>query len=317
MPQLDDPSRISSQPQTAAPNVYRLPTGISNCYFVALDANDYILIDAGGTGYGDRILQTARELFEDSKPRAILLTHAHFDHAGGLPELLQHWPDVPVYAHPLELPYLNEGRRYPPGDPTVGGMMANMSRFLDTSRPTFLPKRALPLPETIGPLDIMPGWELCPSPGHTPGHVSFWNPTTRILIAGDAITTLNQNRPIAAMTQKPMIATPPPYATYNWHHARQSARALADLEPYSLCTGHGVPMRGPDIASQLKAFTQNFPTPRRGRYVRTPAKFDRHGPTFIPPRPADPTKQIALTTLAVLAGFGLYMAIRSTRPQRA
>ena len=53
---IDTPSRMSAAAQAVAPNVYRLPTGISNVYFVAIDADDYVLIDAGPKGHGERIL---------------------------------------------------------------------------------------------------------------------------------------------------------------------------------------------------------------------------------------------------------------------
>jgi len=34
------------------------------------------------------------------------MTHGHFDHVGGLKHLAREW-DVPIYAHELEMPYLN------------------------------------------------------------------------------------------------------------------------------------------------------------------------------------------------------------------
>ncbi|MDY0395290.1 MBL fold metallo-hydrolase [Virgibacillus halophilus] len=34
-----------------------------------------------------------------------MLTHGHFDHVGGLVDLVKEW-EVPVYAHSLEFPYL-------------------------------------------------------------------------------------------------------------------------------------------------------------------------------------------------------------------
>jgi glyoxylase-like metal-dependent hydrolase (beta-lactamase superfamily II) len=314
MPELDTPSRMSSAAQEVAPNVYRLPTGISNAYFVAIDADQYVLVDVGDVGWGDRIQETAAELFGAARPRAIVLTHGHFDHAGALPELLNgEWEGVPVYAHVMELPYLKGGRRYPPGDPTVGGVMAEVSRFMDTSRPTDVPGEVRALPEEIGELEFLPGWEVRPSPGHTPGHISLWNEQHRVLIAGDAIVTMNQKSPVAALTQKPELYSPPPYATYNWHHARQSARALAELEPYYLCAGHGVPMSGENLASDLSAFVKEFPVPSYGRYVCTPAKFNKTGPVYIPPAPADYVKRGVIIGASVLTAFGLYMLLRPRR----
>ena len=315
---LDTMPRSSELAELVAPDVYRITTGLSNAYLVVLSgsAGGYVVVDAGDASYGKKIMQAARDLFEHVRPRAILLTHAHFDHAGGLPEILRAWPDVPVYAHALELPYLNGNRRYPPGDPTVGGAMAEMSRFMDTSRPTPLPTAVEVLPEDAGDLDIMPCWQLRPSSGHTPGHVSFWNESERILIAGDAVVTLHQNNPLVIASGRPVIFHPPPYATYNWNHARQSARSLAELEPVYLCTGHGKPIHGRQVAKDLARFAACFPTPKRGRYVHAPARFNREGPTFIPPKPVDYVKHIVLAGAALSLGATLYFLSRK-RPARA
>src|SRR5206468_51872 len=89
----------------------------------------WVLIDTGVSGYSAMILQAAQARFgENSNPKAIILTHGHFDHAGNAVELARHW-EVPVYAHPLEFPYLTGESAYPTKDPTVGGAMAFMSRF--------------------------------------------------------------------------------------------------------------------------------------------------------------------------------------------
>lgn len=64
-----------------------------------------------------------------NKPDAIILTHGHFDHVGGIIELVEYW-DVPVYAHELELQYLTGKSSYPSPDSTVSsGLIAKLSPF--------------------------------------------------------------------------------------------------------------------------------------------------------------------------------------------
>src|ERR1041385_4393335 len=105
-----------------AGDVSRLRIGFVNVYFVGepRTAAPWALVDAGLAMGAAPILDLAAERFgPESRPEAIVLTHGHYDHVGALEPLLAVW-DVPVFAHPLELPFLTGRADYPPPDPTVG-----------------------------------------------------------------------------------------------------------------------------------------------------------------------------------------------------
>src|SRR3954470_24276581 len=70
-------------------------------------AANWVLIDAGLPGTAGQIAKAAAEHFgRDVPPTAIVMTHAHIDHAGALETLAERW-QVPIYAHELELRYLD------------------------------------------------------------------------------------------------------------------------------------------------------------------------------------------------------------------
>ena len=102
----------------AADDVARLRTMIVNVCFVGRPG-DWVLVDTGMPLCGHMIERAAFEHF-GGPPRAVVLTHGHFDHVGSVKKLAQKW-DVEAWAHPLEMPYLTGRSDYPPPDPTVGG----------------------------------------------------------------------------------------------------------------------------------------------------------------------------------------------------
>ena len=91
-----------------------------NIVFIGQPGESWILIDAGVTGFTNSIEEAVQERFEGCAPAAIVLTHGHFDHIGCLTNLAEKW-NVPIFAHELEVPYLNGSKAYSPADPTVGG----------------------------------------------------------------------------------------------------------------------------------------------------------------------------------------------------
>jgi glyoxylase-like metal-dependent hydrolase (beta-lactamase superfamily II) len=289
-------------------------TMMVNVYIVREGAS-WILVDAGLPGYGYTIHRAAREFIgSDAPPAAIVLTHGHFDHVGSLEALLERW-DVPVYAHRLERPYLTGRSSYPPPDPLVGGgAMALLSRLYPRG-PIDIGERFTTLPED-GSVPGLAGWRWLPTPGHTAGHVSLFREADRTLIAGDAVTTVQQESVLAVATQRRDMHGPPAYFTQDWQSARESVGRIAALEPEVLATGHGVPLSGASMRRDLRALAARFDeleVPRFGRYAKQPAITDERGIVRLPPDPLP--KILASAAVAGLMTWGLTR--RSSRPRRA
>ncbi len=283
-----------------------------NLFFIGAPGartGEWTLVDAGVFNCAARIKAAAAELYgANSKPNSIILTHGHFDHIGAVKELAEEW-DVPVYAHPLEMPYLTGRSSYPPPDPTVGGgAMARLS-FTYPRGPIDINDRVQALPAD-GTVAGMLGWQWIHTPGHTPGHVSLFRERDRTLIAGDAFVTTKQESAIAVLTQKEEVNGPPKYFTPDWEAARRSVETLAALEPNIAATGHGLPMRGAEMQRELQELARDFErlaVPRQGRYVGHPAMADETGVVSIPPAVSDPMPKVLVGVgVAALAGVALY-----------
>jgi glyoxylase-like metal-dependent hydrolase (beta-lactamase superfamily II) len=240
-------------------------------YFGPSGAGDgqWVLIDAGIPGSAGAIAGTAEKRFgKKARPAAIVMTHGHFDHVGALKSLAERW-DVPIYAHSLELPYLNGTSSYPPPDPSVGGgLMAAMSRFYPRG-PIDVSQWLRTLPED-GAVPGMPGWRWIHTPGHTPGHVALWRASDKTIVSGDAFITTRQESAYAVATQQPEVHGPPMYYTPDWPSARASVERLAALEPELAVTGHGPALRGGEMREALHRLAANFDrvaVPEHGKYV--------------------------------------------------
>jgi len=262
---------------------------IVNVVFVGQPAagdREWVLIDAGLPGFAGAIKHAASERFgEESRPAAILMTHGHFDHVGSLETLADDW-DAPIYAHLLEQPYLDGRSAYPPPDPTVGGGLMALTSPLFPPSPVNVSRRLRLLPDDHSVPHIN-AWRWIHTPGHTPGHVSFWREGDRSLIVGDAFVTTRQESAYAAIFQKPEMHGPPMYYTSDWDSARESVQALAALEPELVVTGHGRAMKGPEMRGALHILARDFDEiarPKHGRYAREPAHADASGTTSVPPK---------------------------------
>jgi glyoxylase-like metal-dependent hydrolase (beta-lactamase superfamily II) len=287
-----------------------------NVFFVGKPrpGGKWVLVDAGLTGTAGRIKRHSAQLFgENNPPQAIVLTHGHFDHVGALNDLLQEW-DVPVYAHPLEMPYLTGKSAYPPPDPAIGGGAMSVMSFVFPTGPEHFGDRIRPIPHD-GFIPELDDWRAIHTPGHAPGHVSLFRERDKVLLAGDAFVTTNQNSALAVMKQSVELHGPPAYFTCDWRAARKSVKALAKLKPSAVGTGHGVSIRGKNLKHDLQQLADEFdalsiPSPN-GRYVKRAARTDETGVVDMP----TPVSFYVARGLAVgaLLGLAAYFMVKNRR----
>jgi glyoxylase-like metal-dependent hydrolase (beta-lactamase superfamily II) len=216
----------------------------------------WTLIDAG-VPYSATLIRNWAEKHFSEPPVAIVLTHGHFDHVSAAREVADHW-DVPIYAHPLEAPYLTGEKEYPPPNTGAGGGMMSLLSPLYPRGPVNLSSR-LRLLDSEEDIEVLPGWQIIHTPGHTPGHISFFRESDRTLIAGDAFcTTKPESFFDAAVAQPPELHGPPAYFTSNWNDAIRSIRRLSILRPRTLVPGHGRPLSGSKIEQKFASFAATF-----------------------------------------------------------
>jgi glyoxylase-like metal-dependent hydrolase (beta-lactamase superfamily II) len=238
-----------------APGLFGLRIMVVNVYAITTEAG-WVMIDAGLPMSAARIRRWAESQFTRHKPASILLTHGHFDHVGALPDLAREW-DVPIYAHPLELPYVTGKAKYPPPDPTAGGGLMSLLAPFYPRGPIDLGSRVQPL-SPDGRLPGLEDWRWIYTPGHTDGHVSFYRESDRSLIVGDAFSTTKSESVLSIASQKPELHGPPAYYTSDWDTAKVSVDLLARMKPYTVAPGHGSPMTGPDVAPALDRLASDF-----------------------------------------------------------
>jgi glyoxylase-like metal-dependent hydrolase (beta-lactamase superfamily II) len=224
---------------------------IVNLVFIGRPGGHWVLVDAGMPKSGTEIIEVAEARFgKANPPAAILLTHGHFDHIGSIVALAEHWK-APVYAHPLEFPFLTGAQDYPEPDPTVeGGLLAKIAAYY--------PNESTDIREVLHPLPVdgtvpeLPDWRWIHVPGHAPGQVAFFRNNDRLLLAADAFVTVRQDSLYKVLVQKTEVCGPPVYFTTDWKAAHESVWKLAALQPETVISGHGTAMTGPALRKGLQ-----------------------------------------------------------------
>lgn len=139
-----------------------------NCSFlVCEESNKLAIVDPGGDL--DHILEAITEI--GAEPEKILVTHAHIDHVGAVADL----------AAKLELPIEGPHKE----DQFWIDFLPERSRQYGFPAKVFMPDRWLDDGDqvTVGQTVL----EVVHCPGHTPGHVVFYQPEASLAVVGDVL----------------------------------------------------------------------------------------------------------------------------------
>lgn len=152
----------------AVPTTLQLPPGAAGATPVTSDVRCFLLPHADGVALVDAGLPGSVEAIESgltylaaawSDVTDVVVTHAHFDHVGGLAGVLAEASAAALWAGPAEVRDVQA---------VSGGRVAQ--------------------PLEAG--DRVAGWTVLPTPGHTAGHLCLVHEGDGVLLAGDVVGSI-------------------------------------------------------------------------------------------------------------------------------
>jgi glyoxylase-like metal-dependent hydrolase (beta-lactamase superfamily II) len=183
---------------------------------------DGVLIDPGPQSTEATLL----EALGGEAPRALLLTHIHFDHAGAAGALVRRWPELPVYVHERGARHLVAPER----------LVASAARLLGgEDELARLWGKVVPLPEANlrvleGGETVLDAYRVAYTPGHASHHVSYLHEPSGTAFVGDVAGVR------IPPTQYVIAPTPPPDVDVEaWE---RSLDLIAGWQPDALAITH-------------------------------------------------------------------------------
>ncbi|SUV06151.1 MBL fold metallo-hydrolase [Priestia megaterium] len=193
---------------------------------------EVILIDTGMPGQIDQLKEALNKLNMSIKQlKVILLTHQDLDHIGCAADIRNNSDkNIIVYAHEFDKPYI-EGKL-----PLIKTNASQMSKEELSAIPDEI-KYLYKTPPKVDVDVVLKGSQLLPycggievifTPGHTPGHVSFYLRKSKTLVAGDTLVLANGQ-----------LMEPVKQTTLNMDQAVQSLEKFLNYEIEHVICYHG------------------------------------------------------------------------------
>jgi glyoxylase-like metal-dependent hydrolase (beta-lactamase superfamily II) len=180
---------------------------------------DDVIVDPGPESSLDALL----DALGDERPRALLLTHIHFDHAGAAGALVREWPDLEVWVHERGARHLADPARLVASAKRLYG--DDFDRLWGEVVP--IPARNL---RVLRGGESADGWDVAYTPGHASHHVSYRHRDSGWVFAGD---TCGVRLPTGELLLPP---TPPP--DFDLDAWRASLDTIEAWKPTALAITH-------------------------------------------------------------------------------
>ncbi|KAA1420317.1 MBL fold metallo-hydrolase [Nocardioides humilatus] len=224
-------------------------TGTNVNWALVTEGDAVTVVDAGYPGDAKALLASLDAIGRRPEDvEAVVLTHAHLDHMGGIPALRARHraSQVPVFTGEEEA---RHARREYLEQITPLQMLQQCRhhagrRWVRQTLGAVLPKVSMSLTEVTGvaadvPLDIPGGLVPVATPGHTTGHTAWLLPVSGVLFTGDALVTAH---PLSRLGTRPQLLP----GVFNEDEAtmRASLEAVAHLAADTIVPGHGPHQRG-------------------------------------------------------------------------
>lgn len=248
---VDKPVKVARQPgeeitmRLILPGLYTFTGLIIGRVYAIEDDDGLTLVDAGIKRSARKILlQLAQTGKKPDQVKRIIVTHAHPDHIGGLPELAAA-TGAQVICSAREREYV-EGLAAAPVAPKEA--VHGIQRLLTAVGGKPLP--GTPVTRTVEDGEIIDsvfarqgGLQVVATPGHSPGHIALWQLQLRLLITGDTLSRMGSSG----------LTLPFPAFTFDMAQARQSVAKIAALNAEIVIFGHGTPLTT-NAAAVMHAF---------------------------------------------------------------
>jgi glyoxylase-like metal-dependent hydrolase (beta-lactamase superfamily II) len=203
----DDDGAAATSAATVAPGTsaaaalggwQRVNLGIVSAYILVRGGEGY-LVDTGVAGKASDIESALSDAGSSWQELGhVILTHKHPDHIGSADEVVKRATEATVYAGEADIAAIDLSRQI----------------------------------EAVGDGDEVGGLRIIATPGHTPGHVSVLDASSKVFVTGDAIVGAEGGG----------VGPPGAQFTEDMDVALRSVAKIAELDFNVLLFGHGEPV---------------------------------------------------------------------------